>query len=419
MASPPNKPRPPRDNRPLLGPGGGRRSLSNVGGAVEIHGDPALGARLSHALGIRAGDHDTQLTHGFHAYPARMHPELARRVIASEPSAQSVLDPFCGSGTVVIEALCAGCSVTGTDLNPLALLLAKIKTRKSTNGERKALVSGAHAMANLAEESLKGELADASPRFEFEWFHPHTLRELVALRSAIATQPEGFVRDAHNMLLSSVLVKLSFQRSDSDPTRVRKLVPQGATFSLFSRKSFELAHALADLARSIPAETPPAKILEDDAQKLAHVPDHSVDLVLTSPPYAANYDYASHHARRYAWLGLDAERFRADEIGAARWFVDDPEAGAARFAGELDASVRAIARVLRPKGHAYLLIADGTAGILPLFAHDAVTQSASRAGLVVRARAAQVRPVFDARAARAFAETGRREHLILLTHESA
>lgn len=68
-------------------------------------------------------------THGFHTYPAMMIPQVARRLIRmyGQPG-QTLLDPFCGSGTSLVEARLAGLNSYGIDLNPLAVLIARVKT---------------------------------------------------------------------------------------------------------------------------------------------------------------------------------------------------------------------------------------------------------------------------------------------------
>jgi hypothetical protein len=69
------------------------------------------------------------MTHGFHLYPARMIPQIAKELIKRYSSKEDiVLDPFCGSGGVLVEAMLAGRDSFGIDINPLACLLAKVKT---------------------------------------------------------------------------------------------------------------------------------------------------------------------------------------------------------------------------------------------------------------------------------------------------
>ena len=103
-----------------------RRALTNVGGAIEVEGNRADADALAHALAVPPATDDDDdparsYVHGFHTYPARMHPVTAARLVnAFMGLSGCVLDPFCGSGTVIVEALIAGRAAVGTDLNPLA-----------------------------------------------------------------------------------------------------------------------------------------------------------------------------------------------------------------------------------------------------------------------------------------------------------
>lgn len=410
MAHAPEKP---SARRPLLQRKFAKRALVNVGGSVETAGDAAFAKRLAEAITVEAGERDATLTHPFHAYPARLHPDVARALIATiAPAGSTVLDPFCGSGTVLIEALVAGHRTLGRDLSPFAVELARLKTRVTTSNERKATVNAAGALAARAGSLVRSHAELPFPPGEDRWFWPHTLREVAALTREIE-RAEQWVRPALRMLLSSILVKVSLQVSDSDVRVGSKNVPPGAALRLFAYKARELGPCLAALAAAVPKGAAPADIAIDDASKLTTVPDASVHAIVTSPPYANTYDYVDHHARRYAWLRLDASSMRANEIGAARWF-DAPDAGAERFARELGAMCGAFARVMAPGAHAAVVIADGAAGERPLRADEMVQKAAEGAGLRVIARASQERRAFDRDSARAFARDARREHVIAL-----
>src|SRR5260370_4260968 len=91
-----------------------KRSLTHVGGAVEFSGDPDLASTLARALAIPPatsapdGDEARAHVHGFHTYPARMHPLTAARLVQGlTREGATVLDPFSGSGTGLVEALIA------------------------------------------------------------------------------------------------------------------------------------------------------------------------------------------------------------------------------------------------------------------------------------------------------------------------
>src|SRR5690606_27533155 len=107
--------RPPRGQRPSAGaparpeppPRRERRALSHVGGRVEVRGgSDAERDTLIRALAVSPREEQVMAdVHGFHSYPARLHPLTAARLIEGlSEKGQRVLDPFCGSGTVLVEA---------------------------------------------------------------------------------------------------------------------------------------------------------------------------------------------------------------------------------------------------------------------------------------------------------------------------
>jgi tRNA G10 N-methylase Trm11 len=72
-----------------------------------------------------------EFTHGYHVYPAMMIPQIARALIdeyAPEGRLSKIFDPYVGSGTTLVEASVKGIESIGTDLNPLARLMSKVKT---------------------------------------------------------------------------------------------------------------------------------------------------------------------------------------------------------------------------------------------------------------------------------------------------
>ncbi len=100
--------------------------------------------------------------------------------------------------------------------------------------------------------------------------------------------------------------------------------------------------------------------------------------MLSSPPYAGTYDYAAQHETRFIWLGLSARTFRRVQLGARASAIGDARrrrwrADAARFVAE-------IARVLRPGGHAMLVVGDGVVGGRAEDAPDGVAAAGAPVG---------------------------------------
>jgi hypothetical protein len=421
-----------------------RRSLTNVGGDVETSGDPRAAEILRHAAdvtpSVAEGADDRQHVHGFHAYPARAHPVTVRRLIEGlVPEGGIVLDPFCGSGTVLVEAMLAGRTAVGTDLNPFAVMLARAKTFPRTRERTGALVAAARAAAEVADARRKAK-AGAARRFQredVEAFAPHVLLELDGIRLGIAAAPPE-LRPELSLVLSSILVKVSTRRGDTSEGQVDKRIAAGYPARLFVKKAEELARrfdAFYDLVTHDGERAPPrARVFEDDATVLKKLEAGSVDAVITSPPYVATYDYLAHHELRLRWLGLDTEKLRAGELGARRHYARlSPREALAAWEKELDRLLASLARVMKRGAPLVLLIADSATGsarrrvaeesanlanadrVGAIRADDVVARVAGRRrDLVPVARASQPRQHFHTDTALAFAAAPRFEHLLLL-----
>jgi SAM-dependent methyltransferase len=408
----PTEPTDPRDpNR--------RRSLTNIGGTISTEGDRADADRLAHALDVPpATDADDDPArahvHGFHTYPARMHPITAGRLVRAF-GAGRVLDPFCGSGTVLVEALAAGRPATGTDLNPLAVRLAGCKTRPRSAAELERLVAAAEECAEEADARRKAK-AGATRRFppeDVELFEPHVLLELDSLRGKIET-----IRDAARfdleLVLSSVLVKLSRKPGDTGWGVRTRRTAGGFAAKLFVQRARDLASRLSAFRLLLPEPVPPATVVEDDATELRRLPPGFVGAVITSPPYAATYDYLAHHALRLRWLGLDPEPLARGEIGSRAAYARlRPADARAAWCRELDRFFRAAARFLPPGGPMVLMVADSAVGDVAIRADEVAAEVGRACGLLPAARASQPRPHFHGPTARAFQARPRFEHALL------
>jgi DNA modification methylase len=347
-----------------------------------------------------------------------MHPVTASRLVrAFAPARGVVLDPFCGSGTVLVEATLAGFRGVGTDLNPLAVRLARCKTRRRARGELEALMEQAQEVAAFADERRKAR-AGATRRFPDEdvaLFEPHVLLELDSLRAGLERIEGGPARADLALVLSSLLVKLSKKKGDTSETVAARRTAAGYTAKLFVKKTEDLARRVTAFASLLPRPAPPEVRIElDDATALRTV-SGPVDAVVTSPPYAATYDYSAHHALRLRWLGLDARPLDAGEIGARRNYASlDPSAAAEAWSREVARFLHAIARVLPPGSPAVLLMADSATGGVALRADEIVASLARSEGFIPAARASQERPHFHGPTMRAFRDRPRAEHALLL-----
>ncbi|MBN2192629.1 MAG: hypothetical protein JW751_07410 [Polyangiaceae bacterium] len=398
-----------------------RRALSHVGGAVDVAATPGWEVEpLVAALSV-SDDRDRVLrhVHGFHSYPARMHPDTAAGVIrALARAGQVVLDPFMGSGTVLVEARLAGHRAEGVDANPLAVELARLKAGGLDARSRHILGSAAQAVAEHAESrrlTRAGPTRRYGPR-DRHLFDPHVLLELDGLASGIETlRPPDPVRRALRLVLSSILTKASRQLGDTSTETGPRRLASGFAVRLFYDRAALLVEQLAAFAAALPAPPPPFRVGVGDARDLSGIGDGTVGLVVTSPPYPGVYDYHAQHMTRLRWLGIDATSFEQCELGARRHYAAlSPTAAIGAWEHELGACVHALGRVVARDGCAALLIADSAIDRTPLFADEVLARVASRCGLSLVLRASQRRPHFHGPSQDAFRRRPRREHLMVL-----
>jgi SAM-dependent methyltransferase len=410
-------------------------------GRIVSDGAPASAEALVTALRAPHVDHDVaeSLTHPFHGYPARLHPATARVLVelvargagrGALPGAPLV-DPFCGSGTVLVEARAAGVPAVGVDLNPLAVLIARAKTWTVPAARRKHLHRVGHEITGLVlaagKAARRAQLpgAESAPlrkpagfdpnarnRRLARWFAPHVRRELELIAAHLDRLRDGDpeLADVLTACLSAILYKVSSRASDTDPTWVDRNVPRGAAARHFAQRVELLTAGLHDLARTPGA---PPRVAEHDARRLADlVPDASATGVVTSPPYAGTYDYAEHQRLRFDFLALRHRELDAGEIGSRRSFEADPGAGAA-WRAALAAALDAITRALAPGRAAALVIGDSVARGRAIHALDDV-RGALTDDLALEAWASQHRPMLGGRELRAFGDRPKAEHIVLL-----
>ena len=354
-----------------------------------------LAAELEAALSAADSDEINDLTHGFHTYPARMHPRLARELVArfSKPG-ELVLDPFCGSGTVLVEALAGGRKPQGVDLNPLALRITEIQCALRSPSDRERFEWHLMQVAEASEERVRSR-ARAHIPIEREiqaFYQPHVLFEISGLREEIERVVDEPDRRALLIVFSSLLIKFSRKRADTSGDTVEKRIRKGLVTEFFVRKGHELSLRWEALYDAVPRDAFEARLICGDARELSHLLGQrfQADLIATSPPYGGTYDYARHHAIRNAWFGFETERLEEREIGARRTLARS-RAGAARWDDELLATLRAMREVSHDDARIILWIGDAEIEGRPIPADEQVAELAPHAALELVATAAQPR----------------------------
>jgi len=292
-------------------------------------------------------------SHNFHAFPAKFPPQLPRLFIQSLTGpGDVVLDPMSGSGTTILEAVLAGRQAIGCDIDPLAIKIIQGKTTpldpelvSRTGKEILANASDAvHHGRELLQSYIQESWDDASRRFIDEWFDKDTQVELAALIRAINQIDDEAVQNFFQLAFSAIIitksggVSLALDLAHTRPHRPKIIMRKGEVLEghdLAAKSDGSLRH-LTKILRSpleefekryknnikgllsLHPDLGQSRMLFGNAQQLP-LPSNSVDLIVTSPPYASNaIDYMRAHKFSLVWLGYpiaDLGNKRKEYIG--------------------------------------------------------------------------------------------------------
>ena len=217
----------------------------------------------------------------------------ARRLIEQEKAKgrRTVLDPFAGSGTTVIEGESSGLCSIGIEAHPFVARIARAKLKWR---------SEVPVFRNFAESVLghaiaiepKIELSHA-PKLLNQCFPPEVLKRLFSIRQAWGDLQND---TAASELTWLTLMAILRECSPVGTAQWQYILPNKSKASVidpFTAFSNKFALFAADIEkRQAFANGPEAEIRQDDARACLSIPDDWADLVVTSPPYANNYDYA-------------------------------------------------------------------------------------------------------------------------------
>jgi hypothetical protein len=401
-----------------------RRALSHIGGPSVLAGDEAVSALLGEALAVPMdSDNARDHVHGFHSYPGKLHPILARGLIErfTRPG-ERILDPFCGSGTVLVESRLLGRPSIGVDANPLAVRLAEMKAAGRAEEHLDRLLEVATQIAEQTDERRfrKTRISKRYPEEIASWYDPHVLMELDGLYLGISWVVDPYEREDLWLVFSSLLTKVSRKSGDSSMGSRPKRIAAGFPARLFVNKTKELRERWLAYQQQLPDEPPTIRVLEGDARFLEGVGKDQIDFIVSSPPYPGNFDYYYHHELRLKWLGLEEQEFDESELGARRHLEHAPWSQAIRqWKQDFRDVLSRLRWVSTPKARMALILGDSVVQRRAVYNDDVVAEIAEDCGWEWVAQASQERPHFHGGSQQAFHERPRREHVLFLRATSS
>lgn len=287
---------------------------------------------------------------GLHPYPAKFVAELPGAVIEAlgVPDGTAVLDPFCGSGTTLVESQRRGLESVGIDLNPIACLITRVKTAprpSDLEGVALEVVDKAHDQAGVKPPRI--------PNLD-HWFLAPVQGALASLTRALADAPRSH-RAPLRLALSSIIVRVSNQDSDTRYAAVEKNVTADDVYRGFLRA----ARRLHDVLKARNYDLAATDVLEADTLTVEpRQVKPRIGLVVTSPPYPNAYEYWLYHKYRMWWLGFDPIAVKEREIGARAHFFKRDHHTEDDFARQMKKTLELVRSVLVPEGHVCFVVGN-------------------------------------------------------------
>ena len=245
-----------------------------------------------------------------HPFPARMAPEVVVEALRGLPGRAKVLDPMCGSGTVVRLGVERGHVSVGYDIDPLSVLMAAVWTDRGAVTELEAIATRVVREARkIADHEVAMPWTDRETGdFASYWFARRQRLDLAKIVHVLGSLNDP-IGDSLRVCLSRVIItkdrgaSLARDVSHSRPHRVR------------TENDYDVFSGFIKAARLVSARLAPylivgsASIGQRDARDIT---DQNVyDLVITSPPYLNAIDYLRGHRLALIWFGYELTYLRA------------------------------------------------------------------------------------------------------------
>lgn len=284
-----------------------------------------------------------------HWYPTKLPPQVASKLIAGlTDRTHIVCDPFCGSGTVLAEAMRLGRRSIGVDISPIACMISKARTtliplpRLSTGIStflerftfgRGLLDQSALPLPITATEEDILRLVRSDAKYSFgsdfsKWFHPSVYRDICFATQCIDMETDDDVRLLLRTTVSTLLRTLSSQPRSwgyiADNVAPKRYFNKNVYKLLQNRlRSLKLGMQMSieqctSGGETIPTVNSLVRIRTGNARTLEEIQSESIDCIVTSPPYPNVSDNVTSQRLSLLWLGYDIDAIKEMEIGA-RW----------------------------------------------------------------------------------------------------
>jgi site-specific DNA-methyltransferase (cytosine-N4-specific) len=244
------------------------------------------------------------------------------------------------------------------------------------------------------------------------WFQMNVAEELTHILNLINKLNNEDVKDFLKIVLSSIIVRVSNQESDTRFAAKNKNIPNNFTFNLFFSRANEYLIRIAEYSEKVNDDSY-LKLLNADSRDLSMLNDESVDIIITSPPYANTYDYYLYHKFRKRWLDLDVQYAQYNEIGSRREY-SSLKKPAEQWTTDLKTCFAEMYRLVKKDGLAFIVIGDSVIKKELIKIDEIITDFMPEIGFeicnIISSDLSEHSRIFNP----TFAQKNKKEHLMIL-----
>lgn len=326
-----------------------------------------------------------QWTHGYHRYPAKFLPNVVQKIIEehSPANCRVIADLFAGCGTTLVEAKAHGISSIGTDINPVARLITKVKT---TPIAPEVLQPAYDNLIARFDEYNDADYANIQKHERLDhWFYPSEKAKIAFLFDKVShLDVDVAIKEFYFVCISHILKNCSrwLQSSTKPQVDPNKTIPDPfVEFKRHCQKMIKNNGEYYSFLYNNGYLDTPCSILLRDARDTG-INSESVDMIITSPPYVTSYEYADIHQLTGYWMDFipDMHEFRKQFIGTSysgnkSFEVSGSEQAqeivnalaekskhiardVAQYFNDMQEVANEMARILVPNGHACIVIGN-------------------------------------------------------------
>jgi DNA modification methylase len=223
-----------------------------------------------------------------------------------------VLDPFCGVGTTLVEAVLLGHSAIGFEINPYAAQASRVKVQayQTVVDELHNEISRFQAFYSdrVASDYIPKSVPPQGFRTRSKFYSSKVLRKVLIFHDFITTIDDSKLQDLFKLAFASTMVRYSnYSYEPSLGRRASAGKPEIQDFPVgrtISEKLLEMAEDIVWFQKALPTELSNSRVFCDSFFNYQeYLAPESVDLIITSPPYLNNYHYNRNTRPQLYWLG--------------------------------------------------------------------------------------------------------------------